>query len=305
MPDQPLIEQLDREIESLLAGGRAAGKSSDLAEIAAQLLFLPDENFKMRLKSELERRATMPATAIHVREGFRTVTPYITVVEADRCIEFLKQTFGAEEVARTPHGPGRFHAEVRIGKEVLMLGSASPGQEKPTTLHVYVDDTDAAFDRAIAAGATSLGEPADRPYGERSGFVKDPFGNTYYIATRFASNPAPGVGNVLPYLHPRKVRPYIEFLTRAFGAQEMFLYEHDGRVMHAGVRIGDAVLEMGESEPSASGFFMYVEDVDVVYERAVAAGATSLRLPTDEPAGHRGAALLDPSGYTWYVATPL
>ncbi len=154
-----------------------------------------------------------------------------------------------------------------------------------------------------------MGEPADRPYGERSGFVTDPFGNTFYVATRLASAPAPeGYNDILPYLHPRKARPYIEFLRQAFGAEELGVYEQDGRVMHAAVRIGNSVVEMGEpvdETVTTGGFFMYVEDVDAVYERALAAGATSLRPPTDESAGHRAAALRDPAGYTWYAATLL
>ncbi len=313
MPDHtpvgPLdFDQLDLDIDILLAVGDATGLT-ELAAVAAQLLELPDENFKQRLKSDLVRRANMPATATHIREGFRTVTPYITVAEADKFIDFLKQTFGAVEVARVPHGPDRFHAEVRIGDSMLMVGPADRGHEAPTILHIYVSDCDAAYTRALAAGGTSIGEPADRPYGERSAYVTDPFGNTFYIATRFASPPVPaGYRDVMPYLHPRKARPYIEFLKQAFGAEELGVYEQDGRVMHAVVRIGDSLVEMGEAEDAtvpSRGFFMYVEDVDALYARAIAAGATSLRPPTDEPAGHRGAALRDPVGYTWYAATLL
>ncbi len=312
MPEHTPVDQLDLEIDILLAGGDAAGLTG-LARVAAQLRDLPDENFKQRLKSDLARRANMPATspsaAKHIREGFRTVTPYITVAEADKFIDFLKQTFDAVETARHPHGPGRFHAEVRIGDSMLMIGLAERGHEAPAILHVYMSDCDAICARAVAAGAASVGEPADRPYGERSGFVTDPFGNTFYVATRFASAPAPeGYSDILPYLHPRKARPYIEFLSQAFGAKELGVYEQDGRVMHAAVRIGDSVVEMGEpvdATVTTGGFFVYVEDVDAVYERALAAGATSLRPPTDEPAGHRGAALRDPAGYTWYAATLL
>jgi len=253
--------------------------------------------------------ATTPSTATHIREGFRTVTPYITVAEADKFIDFLKQTFDAVEVARAPHGPGRFHAEVRIGDSMLMIGNAERGHEAPAILHVYVSDCDATCARADAAGAASIAEPGDRPYGERSGSVVDRFGNTFYVATRFASAPEPeGYNDILPYLHPRKARPYIEFLRQAFDAEELGVYEQDGRVMHAAVRIGDSVVEMGEPGDAAvptGGFFMYVKDVDAVYERAVAAGATSLSPPTDEPVGHRGAALRDPAGYTWYAATLL
>jgi uncharacterized glyoxalase superfamily protein PhnB len=155
-----------------------------------------------------------------------------------------------------------------------------------------------------------MGEPADRPYGERSGFVQDSFGNLLFIATRFPSNPAPeGVGTILPFVHPQKARPYIDFLKRAFGAQEMAVIEHGGQVVHAAVRIGDSVLEMGESHDEAahlpSTYFMYVEDVDAVYETALAAGAKSLRPPTDTPYGHRDAGVEDPAGYTWWPATLL
>jgi PhnB protein len=311
MPDHTAIDQLDLDIEILLAGGSATGLT-ELARVAAQLLDLPDENFKQRLKSDLERRtimpATTPATATHIREGFRTVTPYIIVTEGDKFIDFLKQTFGAVETERHSPAPGRFHAEVRIGDSMLMVGSG-PSAGMPAVLHVYVDDCDAAWARAIAAGATSTGEPADRPYGERSGFVTDAFGNHLYIATRFASAPVPeGYNDVLPYLHPRKARPYIEFLKQAFGAEELGVYESDGRVMHAAVRIGNSVIEMGEAGEAAvvgTALYTYVEDVDAVYARAVAAGATPVRPPTDQPYGHRDAALLDPDGYTWYPATLL
>src|SRR5580700_191514 len=122
MPDHTPVDRLDLEIEILLAGGNAAGLT-ELAMVAAELLHLPDENFKQRLKSDLVRRVNMPAITTHIREGFRTVTPYITVAEADKFIDFLKQTFDAVEVARIPHGgPGRFHSEVRIGDSMLMIG---------------------------------------------------------------------------------------------------------------------------------------------------------------------------------------
>ena len=311
MPDQPLFEQLDQAIDIVLAGGALPEEPTGLVEVASRLRYLPDENFKTRLKTELQRRTSMTISA-SVREGFRTVTPYICVVEGDRLIEFMKRTFGAEELSRHPHGPGGLHAEVRIGDSMLMVGSGERfrGHEGPTALHVYVKDCDAVYARAIAAGASSLGEPADRPYGERSGYAKDAFGNTWYIATRFSSTGAPeGAGTVVPYLHPRKVRPFIQFLKNAFEAQELGVFEHEGRVVHAEVRVGDSVLEMGEPgddfESQPSGYFLYVPDVDAVYSRAVAAGATSLRPPTNEAAGHRGAALKDAFGFGWYVATPL
>ena len=195
---------------------------------------------------------------------------------------------------------------------MLMIGSGESlrGHERIGAFHVYVPDCDAAYRRALEAGATSMGEPADRPYGERSGFVKDFAGNHWYMATRFGSTFAPeGLGTVLPFVFPPKARALIDFLKRAFAAEEMAVFEESGRVVHAAVRIGDAVLEMGEAPGEApslpSTFFLYVEDCDEWYRRAVAAGATSLQEPTDQPYGHRTAIVLDPFGYQWVPASLL
>lgn len=251
-----------------------------------------------------------PAVAAPVREGFRTVTPYIAVAEGAKLIEFLKRTFGAEELLRSPSSGGS-HAQVRIGDSMLMIGSGESvrGDERTGAFHVYVPDCDAAYDRAIEAGATPMGEPGDRPYGERSGFVKDLVGNHWYIATRFASVVAPeGLGTVLPFLYPVKARDFIDFVQRAFAAEEMGVFEESGRVMHAAVRIGDAVLEMGEpagERPSLpSRFFLYVEDCDAWYLRAISAGATSLEAPAEQSYGLRTAVVLDPFGYEWVPASP-
>lgn len=315
MPDRSLDELLDQAIDAILARAllEASGAELDaLVRTASALRDMPDKDFQSRLKTELLRRATMtPAAAAPVREGFRTITPYITVPEGATLIEFLKRTFGAEELLRSP-SPAGFHAEIRIGDSMLMIGSGESvrGHERIGAFHVYVPDCDAAYRRAMEAGATSMGEPADRPYGERSGFVKDFAGNHWYIATRFPSNVAPeGLGTVLPFLFPGKARAFIDFLKRAFAAQEMGVFEESGRVVHAAVRIGDAVLEMGEPhdevQPMPSRFFLYVEDCDAWYRRAVAAGATSVQQPTDQPHAHRTAVVLDPFGYQWIPASLL
>ncbi|HWF07274.1 MAG TPA: VOC family protein [Bryobacteraceae bacterium] len=311
MADSPLLEQLDQAIDALLRGEAQPAEPARLVLIAAELRHLPDERFKARLKTELQRKSPMTATAYTtIREGFRTVTPYINVTDGDRFIEFLKGAFGAVEVLRHTVSPDAFHAEVRIGDSMLMIG-ASPHGNNPGRFHVFVEDCDAVFRNAIAAGGKSLGEPADRPYGERSGFVEDVFGNMWYIATPLAGTPLPGTparehaGTVVPYLHPTKARGYIDFLNRAFGAEELFVVEHNGVVPHAAVRIGDAVIEMGEgpSQRAPSGFFMYVEDVDAVYARAVAAGATGVRPPANQSYGHRDATVRDLYGYTWNPAS--
>lgn len=233
-------------------------------------------------------------TTVAMRPGFQTVTPYLTVVDLDRMVAFLTAAFGAEP----GHRQGG-HAEVRIGDSMLMLGGGegARGHEHIGAFHLFVPDCDATFARAIAAGAESLGDPADLPYGERSGFVKDHVGNHWYISTRFPSNPAPaGARAIVPYAFPNSVRAFLDFLERAFGAEPMDIHEGGGRVMHASARVGDAVIEMGE--PQGGRFFLYVDDCDAVYNQALAAGATSKSAPADLPYG-RSAIVVDPFGYEW------
>jgi PhnB protein len=317
MPDRPLVEKLDQAIESLLAGAvPAAGGDTHLAalaEIVGRLRYVPAKGFKTRLKTELQRRSVM-TTSTSAVAGFRTITPFIIHDKAPELVDFMKSTFGADELKRNTAGEAYgFYSEVRIGDSVIMIGGGTAARwgNLPGAFHVYVEDCDAAYRRAVEAGAVTLmgstGEPADRPYGERSAFVEDAFGNYWYIATRLASVPsAEGLGTVLPYVHPEGARKYIDFLRRAFGAQEMAVIEQAGRVMHAAVRVGDAVLEMGEAAERtgipSNGFFLFVDDVEAAYTRALAAGATTVRPPADIPYGLRSAIVKDPGGYMWWPA---
>ncbi len=116
-----------------------------------------------------------------VPEGYQTVTPYLTVKGATQLIDFLKRAFGAEETFRM--GDDRVaHAEVRIGDSMLMLGDA-PEEPMPAMIHLYLPDVDAVYQRALKAGATSIREPENMFYGDRSAGVKDAFGNQWWIAT--------------------------------------------------------------------------------------------------------------------------
>ena len=308
MPDDAIHEQLNQAIDALLKGSAAVTDPSlaALAQIAGRLRDLPDENFQKRLKSDLQRRIAMSTSTV-APVSVRTVTPFIAVPEAASLIEFLKRTLDAEETHRHPHGIDGFVAAIKIrDSDLLIMGGESlRGHERIGAFHIHVPDCDATYQRAIEAGAASMGEPADRPYGERAGFVKDFAGNYWYIATRFPSSVAPeGVGSVLPFAHPSKALPFIDFLKRAFGAREIAVFQHEGRVMHAAVRIGNAVLEMGESPDfQPSSFYLDVDDCDAVYQRAIEAGATSLWPPTDQLYGDRTAGLLDPFGYQWMPAT--
>jgi uncharacterized glyoxalase superfamily protein PhnB len=305
MPDRE--DRLNRAIDALLAGAPPEEQGSELKSlirIAATLRGMPEEGFQSRLREQLQWRSQMTQTkTAAVREGFRTVTPYISIPEGGRFIDFLKHVFGAKETLREP-SPAGFHSEVQIGNSMLMVESAE--STRIGAFHIYVPDCDAAYRRAIEAGAESTGEPADRPYGERSGFVKDFVGNHWYIATRFPSHPpAEGLGTVQPFLFPAKVRPFIDFVKRAFGAAEMAVFEAGGRVMHAAVRIGDAVLEMGEPEGEALSlpcrFFLLVDDCDAWHARAVEAGATTVAPPTDQADRARSALIADPFGFEWLL----
>jgi PhnB protein len=120
-----------------------------------------------------------------VPEGYHSVTPYLTVQGAAKLIDFLKAAFGAQEIVRMPHPDGTIgHTEMRIGDSVVMLSEARDHcKAMPTTLYLYLDDVDAAYARALAAGATPVAEPEDKFYGDRSGGVQDMCGNFWWVAT--------------------------------------------------------------------------------------------------------------------------
>ena len=129
-----------------------------------------------------------------VPEGFRSVTPHITVKDAGAAIDFYKKAFGAEEIMRVPGPGGRgvMHAEIRIGDSVIMLNDEFPGPcaKAPTSLngttlaiHLYVSDADAAYKKAVDAGAAATMPLQDMFWGDRYGSVTDPFGHLWSIAT--------------------------------------------------------------------------------------------------------------------------
>lgn len=119
-----------------------------------------------------------------IREGFHTVTPYLISREPGLSA-WVQHVFGAEETLRTTGGAGGVHAEVRLGDSMLMIGDGGAGGDPfPAMLYVSVDDTDAAYARALDAGAVSVDEPADQSHGERRAGVRDPFGNVWYVASR-------------------------------------------------------------------------------------------------------------------------
>ncbi len=120
-----------------------------------------------------------------IPDGYHTVTPYLVVQGAATLIEFLRQAFEATEICRTLHLEGSImNAEVRIGDSVVMVSEAR-GEFKPmpSSIYLYVENTDATYKRALQAGGTSMMEPKDEFYGDRNAGVKDPTGNHWWIAT--------------------------------------------------------------------------------------------------------------------------
>jgi uncharacterized glyoxalase superfamily protein PhnB len=249
-----------------------------------------------------------------IPRGYRTVTPYLVAQDANGVIDFVKQTFGGEELFRAVGSAGGYHCEVRVEDSMLMIGGGGPGvawkgESVLGAFHVYVRDCDAAYERALQAGAKSLQTPADQEYGERSASVVDAAGNHWYIATfKDSGYKSEGAPTIQPYLHPLRAEPVVQFLKRAFGAEELGRYTSpDGVVHHTTLKIGDSHLEMGEAhgayQPMKPMFYLYVPNVDDVYRTALAAGAKPMNEPADQPYGDRVGAVTDIFGNQWWIAT--
>lgn len=115
-----------------------------------------------------------------------TVSPYLVVSDAPRLIAFLEATFDARELNRHADGGRIVHAEVLIGDSIVMIGDKGDGKQRPASIQVFVDDTDATYQRALAAGATSESAPEDQSYGSRSAGVVDHAGNQWWFGTRWS-----------------------------------------------------------------------------------------------------------------------
>jgi PhnB protein len=330
MPKRSPAVQLDRAVDALLVAlqpGTEPKPSSAvvrLMPIARALRDLPRPDFKAALKSDLQRRTTMneaaapsPAPARPTqfrRPNFPNIAPYFLVNGGPQFIDFLVSAFEGTERIRVPRPDGSImHAEVAIGNSVIELGDANEQYPShPMTTHLYVPDADATYASALEAGATPVYAPTDdHPSGDRWGEAKDPFGNTWYIATRKSAVSAPeGFLTVQPYLHLHNAHNMIPFAEAALGARATGVHKSpDGIVHHATIEIAGATFEIdeaqGQSQPTQSYLHVYVPDTDAVYAQALAAGATGVTPPSNAPYGDRAAAVKDPFGNTWFLATYL
>ncbi len=118
-------------------------------------------------------------------QGYHTITPYMTVHDAPKLIEFLKQVFGAVPGERHDRPDGKImHAEIKIGDSMVMISDACEAMgPAPSHLYFYLEDVDTVFAKAIAASCTEIMPVADQFWGDRMGGVKDPWGNLYWIST--------------------------------------------------------------------------------------------------------------------------
>jgi PhnB protein len=135
----------------------------------------------------------MPSSVKPIPEGYHTATPYLTVNDAGKAIDFYKRAFDAKEIMRMEGPPGKIvHAELRIGDSVIMLADEMP--QSPTRapqsvggttggLFLYVNDVDSAYQKAVSAGGKAGMAPADMFWGDRYGQLTDPFGHSWSLAT--------------------------------------------------------------------------------------------------------------------------
>ena len=251
----------------------------------------------------------------YIRKGFRTLTPYLLVTGAANLIEFLKNAFDAQELFRVPRPGGKdqiMHAQLQVGDSMLELADASAEFPPRTSVNLfYVEDVDTTYARAVKAGATSMLAPSDKPWGDRDAVITDPGGTVWCISSRGpGEHITPDTPSIVPMFTVRGADKYIDFMKQAFGAQEVAIHRKpDGEIAHARLRIGTSIIAGGEAHGAYQSapylLHMYVPDTDATYDRALRAGATTVRPLENAPYGDRTATVEDPAGNLWSIATQI
>lgn len=272
----------------------------------------------------------------HIRccpPGHRTITPHLWVRNANRALTFMQKGFDAKTVHQLTRPDGAIlYLEVKIGGSMLLVRrAADDALSMPAMLYLDAADTDAAYQRGIAAGATSILEPTALYDGYRHAGLRDGEGNLWWIATRleqldkataaYFHSPAlfkeaamplssvrPGFHTITPYLVVSDVARLARFLQATFAAEEARrIAKPDGTPTYLEMKIGDSMLMIAEAAadwpPMPATVYLYVEDTDAAFQRAIAAGATGLMPPTDMYYGDRNAGVRDSSGNLWWIAT--
>ncbi|HEY2094420.1 MAG TPA: VOC family protein [Thermoanaerobaculia bacterium] len=314
MAEIDLIERLDETIDAILAGESrrdvAEPELAMLALVAVDLRGLPNPQFKRALKGRILPMTT--TTEVRIPEGLHTVTPYLAGVGAAKLIDFMERAFGAkvEERVPRPDDPEKLmHSQILIGDSRIELGDVSDVMDaRRFELHLYVEDVDAVYEKAVAAGARTLHAPTDQPYGDREAGIEDPMGNYWYIATHGKEVRPEGFRSITPFFHASHAADFIDFLAITFGAtQKELVMSPQGTVTYATFQIGDSPIELasshGEWQPMPAAMHVFVADADAVYQRALDGGAKPLFPPSDQPYGQRVGGVVDAEGNRWYIAT--
>jgi len=323
---EPVVSEADRELTELVA-------------VARELRGLPSEQFRAALKETLGGKNDMSTAAKQIEsipQAATSLIPYLCYRDAAVAIDFYKRAFGATELMRLAEPGGKIgHAELKIGEVLFMISDEYPDYDaisaetlggSPIKLHLYVPDVDQFAQRAVAEGAIVSRPIEDQSYGDRAGQLKDPFGYTWMVATHkqdvsitnmqkgfddyLAEREQPkkfkreGYHAVTPYLIVKPAVELVDFVKQAFGAVESFRTTGSAGGLHCEVKIGDSMVMIGggptfDTRPTA--MHLYVSDVDDVYARAIAVGATSLLEPSDQEYSERFAVVKDIGGNEWYI----
>jgi PhnB protein len=128
-----------------------------------------------------------------IPDGYHSIQPYLMFKNCAEALAFYAKAFSGKEKLRIPNPDGRIgHAEIQVGDSIVMMADEAPQMEafgvehfggSPVSILIYTEDCDALYKQALEAGAKSMREPADQPYGDRMAGIKDPFGYMWYIAT--------------------------------------------------------------------------------------------------------------------------
>jgi uncharacterized glyoxalase superfamily protein PhnB len=149
-----------------------------------RIKFFSVQSKKQILMKEVKKSRKRSTRA--VPKGYHTVTPFLMVNDARGLIEFIEKALNGEMTSVMKTDDGKImHATVQIGDSIVMIADVMPGmnQVMPACLYLYVDDVDAMYRQAINARATSIREPVDEFYGDRSAGVRDEWNNQWWLAT--------------------------------------------------------------------------------------------------------------------------
>lgn len=245
------------------------------------------------------------------------ISPVFRYKDAPAAIDWLVRAYGfiRHEIHHTPEG-GIAHAELRRGTAAIGLSSAGPvDAENPWSsvrhgVYVCIADVDAQFTRAEAAGASIAQSPRDTDYGSREFSVHDVGGHLWSFGTYGMASPA-GKPSLFVGLHYREGRAASRWLRDAFGfTPELQVPGDHGKIIHAELRLGRDYIIVSAA-PRTSGHwrdetqctYVWVDDVDEHWSRALHTGAHIVEAPHDTPYGARAYYTTDPEGFLWSFTT--